>query len=428
MRIAILTRVRPDPQGDALERRRHAVLSEIAALGHDLLVLSRWTGRPIDDPQLGRRTRVIYPFRRFAAWEWPRAWASLYEFDPEVLHCLLDEDAAWWSAERIAPSSADFVNMVRDQMRERRAWPLEALQTRVPALLSLGPTLSAESSPTPASPRLHTSALGRLWRSRPSLDPREIWISLGYQGVETNWLSRPPQVASFDSPVAGDATEAISTDSLSDATMARTPPTARTLHLLTTPDEILALTQTRELDHLLGLLSLNPDLQLACSLHRRELPMPARARWVFWERVRDRNAQALGARLQLSATEMIGPGYFLMASAEPLRASPEIRARHLRLLRQAHSVWTTASAADRVRRELRRSGLLARVQAIRDLDWPLALASSETEASAQGAGETAVTQAQTSFADRGGNQISRLYAWLAHPNAHEASAPVDETR
>ncbi|HRK07970.1 MAG TPA: hypothetical protein PLZ57_09405 [Pseudobdellovibrionaceae bacterium] len=421
MRIAILTRVRPDPQGDAEERRRHAVLSEIAALGHDLLVLSRWTGRPIDDPQLGRRARVIYPFRRFAAWEWPRAWASLYEFDPEVLHCLLDEEAAWWSAERVAPSSADFVNMVREQMRERRTWPLETLQTRVPALLSLGPTLSAESTVATSPTTLHTLALNRLWRSRLKLDPREVWISLGYQGVETNWLSRPAPTARLHEAETHDSQESKSDERDLSA------PTARTLHFLTTPDEMLALTESRELDHLLGVLTFNPDLHLACSLHRRELPPPARARWVFWEQLRDRHAQALGARLQLSATEGTWPGSVLMASAEPLRASPEIRARHLRLLRQVHSVWTTASAADDVRREMRRAGLLARVHAIRDLDWPQALVTA-TGASADGVDESAATQAQVSPADRGGNQISRLYAWLAHPHAHEASAPVDETR
>jgi hypothetical protein len=421
MRIAILTRVRPDPQGDALERRRHAVLSEIAALGHDLLVLSRWTGRPIEDPQLGRRARVIYPFRRFAAWEWPRAWASLYEFDPEVLHCLLDEEAAWWSAERVAPSSADFVNMVREQMREPRTWPREALLTRVPALLSLGPTLSAEPTVAASPARLHTTALNRLWRSRPKLDPREIWISLGYQGVETHWLSRPAPAASLHEPETRDSFAAKSDDPALSAQI------ARTLHFLTTPDEVLALTDSRELDHLLGLLTLNTELQLACSLHRRELPVPARARWVFWEQLRDRHAQALGARLQLSATEGNWPESVLMASAEPLRASTEIRARHLRLLRHAHSVWTTASSADDVRRELRRGGILARVHAIRDLDWPLALAAA-TEASSFVSDETAAAQAPVSLADRGGNQISRLYAWLAHPDAYEASAPAHESR
>ena len=399
MRIAILTRVRPDPQGDADERRCHAALSEVTALGHDLLILSRWTGRPIDDPQLGRRARIIYPFRRFAAWEWPRAWAALYEFDPEVLHCLLDQDAAWWSAEQVAPSSADFVSFVREQMSRggRLATSQDFADARVPALMSLGPKLAD-------SPPLGSNAK-RPWPKRSA-----PWISRGYQGVETAWLTR----AQLGAPLQQIYASALSTDSTSPD---RDAGTMVTLHFLTTPSELLSLIVKRDLDHALGPLAGHPEVHFACSLHRREFLGSTRNRWEFWEPQLDLNQNPLGARMHLSALENTSNSwrhyFYLLASDAPLTESTELRARHVRILKDATMVWTPTSAADRVRRELRRAGLLAQVNTLADLDWPHGL---YLETQREEFASRSMT-APTREADRdlGGNRISRLYAWLAHP-------------
>jgi hypothetical protein len=185
------------------------------------------------------------------------------------------------------------------------------------------------------------------------------------------------------------------------------------------------LAEKRELDHWLGPLALHTEVHFACSLHRRELPKSARDRWVFWEAHHDTHSQALGARMKLSQLDdHDGHRFFVLASSTALTASPELRSRHLQLLRQASIVWTPQSAAESVRRELRRAGLLARVRPIQDLDWPHALYREALRPSIHPESDSSSIRSEDS--DLGGNRISRLYAWLAHPQAHRPSSNLGQ--
>jgi len=65
--------------------RLHDRLRELSELGHDVLVLTKWSGEPIDFG-LPSRIEVRSPFKTFRPWEWTRALPMVFAWQPELLH------------------------------------------------------------------------------------------------------------------------------------------------------------------------------------------------------------------------------------------------------------------------------------------------------------------------------------------------------
>lgn len=85
MRILFLTRTLPQRSlGDA-EARLNDRLCELSELGHDVLILTRWTGDSVDF-DLPSRIEIRHPFKTFRAWEWPKALPMVFSWRPDVLH------------------------------------------------------------------------------------------------------------------------------------------------------------------------------------------------------------------------------------------------------------------------------------------------------------------------------------------------------
>lgn len=85
MRILFITRTHPHRERGAIEARLHDRLTELSELGHDVLVLTRWSGEAIDF-NLPKRIEVRSPFKTFQAWEWPRSLPMVFAWRPDVLH------------------------------------------------------------------------------------------------------------------------------------------------------------------------------------------------------------------------------------------------------------------------------------------------------------------------------------------------------
>lgn len=86
MRILFLTRLHPLKKlGTPLESRLHDRLTELSELGHDVLVLTRWTGEPVDF-ELPSRIEIRSPFKTFRPWEWPAALPMVFAWRPDLLH------------------------------------------------------------------------------------------------------------------------------------------------------------------------------------------------------------------------------------------------------------------------------------------------------------------------------------------------------
>lgn len=85
MRILFITRTHPHRDLGALETRLHDRLRELSELGHDVLVLTRWSGEAIDF-ELPKRIEVRFPFKSFRPWEWTRALPMIFSWRPDLLH------------------------------------------------------------------------------------------------------------------------------------------------------------------------------------------------------------------------------------------------------------------------------------------------------------------------------------------------------
>lgn len=85
MRILFITRTHPHRDLGALETRLHDRLRELSELGHDVLVLTRWSGEAVDF-ELPKRIEVRFPFKSFRPWEWTRALPMIFSWRPDLLH------------------------------------------------------------------------------------------------------------------------------------------------------------------------------------------------------------------------------------------------------------------------------------------------------------------------------------------------------
>ncbi len=85
MRILFLTRLHPLKKLGPLESRLHDRLAELSELGHEVLVLTKWTGDPVDF-ELPDRIEIRSPFKSFRPWEWPRALPMVFAWRPDLLH------------------------------------------------------------------------------------------------------------------------------------------------------------------------------------------------------------------------------------------------------------------------------------------------------------------------------------------------------
>jgi hypothetical protein len=85
MRVLFITRTHPNRGLGALEMRLHDRLRELSELGHDVLVLTKWSGEPVDFG-LPSRIEVRSPFKTFRPWEWTRALPMVFAWQPELLH------------------------------------------------------------------------------------------------------------------------------------------------------------------------------------------------------------------------------------------------------------------------------------------------------------------------------------------------------
>lgn len=85
MRILFVTRTLPHRALGAIEARLNDRLCELSELGHDVLVLTKWTGEPIDF-DFPSRIEIRYPFKTFRAWEWPKALPMVFSWRPDLLH------------------------------------------------------------------------------------------------------------------------------------------------------------------------------------------------------------------------------------------------------------------------------------------------------------------------------------------------------
>ncbi len=85
MRVLFLTRLHPLKSLGPLEARLHDRLTELSELGHEVLVLTKWTGDPVDF-ELPERIEIRSPFKSFRPWEWPRALPMVFAWRPDLLH------------------------------------------------------------------------------------------------------------------------------------------------------------------------------------------------------------------------------------------------------------------------------------------------------------------------------------------------------
>lgn len=158
MRILLISRTHPHRRLGPLEARLHDRLRELSELGHDVLLLTRWTGESIDF-ELPSRVEVRAPFKSFQAWEWPKSLAMVFAWRPEVLHVI---DPGLTTLER-----AVSVEMMAITMLETLRRSAKGRSTYHGVLVSHVP-----SSVT----------------NRESSVPTDTWTRAGASFVESDWL------------------------------------------------------------------------------------------------------------------------------------------------------------------------------------------------------------------------------------------------
>lgn len=97
MRVLFITRTHPHRPLGALETRLHDRLTELSELGHEVLVLTKWSGASVDF-ELPKRIEVRYPFKTFRPWEWTQALPMVFAWRPDLLHVF---DPGLSSIERV---------------------------------------------------------------------------------------------------------------------------------------------------------------------------------------------------------------------------------------------------------------------------------------------------------------------------------------
>lgn len=97
MRVLFITRTHPHRPLGSLESRLHDRLTELSELGHEVLILTRWSGESVDF-ELPKRIEVRYPFKTFRPWEWTQALPMVFAWRPDLLHIF---DPGLSSVERV---------------------------------------------------------------------------------------------------------------------------------------------------------------------------------------------------------------------------------------------------------------------------------------------------------------------------------------
>jgi hypothetical protein len=152
VRILFLSRVAPHSQGRPIERRFASRLEELTDLGHRVLVLSTWQPE-LPEITLPKHVEIRYPFRKFAAWEWPQALPLLLNWRPDILHIV---DPGLSAYERLLGAEASVFPVLEGLRRGFR-------QISVPRVLVS------------------------------TLDEQDkAWGAIGARYVESQWLSHRP--------------------------------------------------------------------------------------------------------------------------------------------------------------------------------------------------------------------------------------------
>lgn len=137
MRIAIISRHVPHPEGTPLERKLHRRLLEFATLNVELLLLTRYRSDELErEPVvLPKNIDLRRPFTHGTANEWIRALPLVMGFRPDSLHVIDDHMnptapswLSWFSAERLVPALKSLTRLKRvvvSSRDERRQalWP-----------------------------------------------------------------------------------------------------------------------------------------------------------------------------------------------------------------------------------------------------------------------------------------------------------------
>ncbi len=233
MRILFVSRVAPNCQGRPIERRFANRLEELTALGHEALVLSRWE-ESLPDRALPQRVEIRYPFRSFAAWEWPRALPLVLQWRPDILHIV---DFGLSAYDRLLGAEAAVFPVIEGLRRGlRRA----------------------------ALPRILVSTVE-------SID--ETWNKIGATHIESQWLSEGLiQGLSASSGLKSSLPELQSFNQ----------PQAIQIFLAGTPSERNSL--FLKIPAIIDNLRLNPELEVSCLLSRTELSRSQQRDLKKWER------------------------------------------------------------------------------------------------------------------------------------------------
>lgn len=245
MRVLLLSRIHPLPGSDigdestSLGARLHRRIGELAALGHEILVLTMWRGEAVGF-DLPKNASVLMPFRQFKFWEWPTALPVAVRFAPDAVHVV---DPGLPFAERSVSVEASAVPMLEVLNALRRAAAKPRLQT---VLSTSGGDLG-------------------------------FWRRVGFQTIESSWLTPKPTIA---------WTKTVLTEP----------------NLLLEQERVrIALPKQTRLAELLEALSImhdRPDFELVLPISRAALSATDRKRLARAER-QIAFAEAVGARLQL---------------------------------------------------------------------------------------------------------------------------------
>lgn len=155
MRVLFITRTHPHKNQGSVELRLHDRLSELSELGHEVLVLTKWTGDAVDF-ELPQRIEIRSPFKTFRPWEWTRALPMVFAWRPDLLHVF---DPGLSTLERTLSVELMAMTMMETLKRVSRG--------RSPflgSLVSLGAVRSVEQA-------------------------RDGWTKAGVKFVEHDWLN-----------------------------------------------------------------------------------------------------------------------------------------------------------------------------------------------------------------------------------------------
>lgn len=234
MRIVFLSRLLPYEFGSPLERRFASRLTELTDLGHEVLILSRWQ-EELPELQLGKRVEIRYPFRRFAAWEWPQALPLILQWRPDLIHII---DPGLNASQRLFGAEASVFPVIEGLRRGFR-------RLSVPHVL-----VSTQT------------------------ETFETWANIGARLIENEWLRLRPSTAT--SP--NHEPERLSRNHVR-------------VFLAGTNAERYGL--LGQIPTILEYLARSPNLEVGCLLDRASLSVADRNRLLRWERHAGRPAARL---------------------------------------------------------------------------------------------------------------------------------------